>query len=88
MIGGTVVKTEHFPHCIVLTVEDGRDEREIVLEPVAAARCVEKGDKIWWRSENAYWTPKFVVDRKREGPRDYMLKRHWFKVGLGKGTNT
>lgn len=33
-------------------------ECAIYVEDSPEARCVSKGDTVWWQSDKAYWTPK------------------------------
>jgi len=53
--------------------KDSTSECAIYVEDSAAARCVEKGDKVWWQSEWAMWS--HYHQGRLVGKADIKLKR-------------
>lgn len=86
-IGGTVTETIILPDKIWINTKEKehyRSECAIYVEDSPAARCVSKGDTVWWQGNTAYWTPKNKngqpIERKdgKCSVSDIKLKRQGF----------
>ena len=60
MTGGSVVRIEERGEHYLVQVQDRRpsDRQWRLLERNQKTRCIGIGDKIWWQSQKAYWTPQ------------------------------
>lgn len=62
MVGGTIIGIAKSKDSSLIHVQDKKDTCRIrILEKTEIgnkAISVEIGDRIWWQSGHAYWTPK------------------------------
>lgn len=59
--GGIVIETIAVKNRIWINTKEKeyyRTECAIYVEDTPEARCVSKGDTVWWQGDKAYWTPK------------------------------
>lgn len=65
MIGGTVIETISVPgdntraaRIWVNCEGDYHDTCAVYVEDCPAARCIDKGDSIWWQAGTIHWSTK------------------------------
>ena len=75
MIGGVVIETRAFSNVIEIdVVEDrGKDSHTVTTPMIAASRCIQDGDSVFWNDKNLFWSPRTRVWH------DYKLEKLFHK---------
>ena len=63
MIGGIVTDTREVNGVMEIdVVEDrGKDSHLVTTSIIAASKCIQDGDSIFWNDKNLFWSPRTRV---------------------------